>query len=113
MSTIQEKAREVLLGAIEVLRERGWYQGDFAGPDGSVCVVGACYQHLFGQPHPPARFSGDDAAVLVFAINVLALLKEPNIAVFNDDPSTSYEDVVLILKRAAELAEEIEVVGEH
>ena len=35
------KLSEIYFGAIDVIRERGWCQGDYSLRDGSVCMYGA------------------------------------------------------------------------
>lgn len=37
-----EQAVTELRAAKEVLYERGWHKGDLIGPDGTVCLLGAC-----------------------------------------------------------------------
>ena len=76
--------------ALEVLDERGWYQGGYQGPDGSVCAE-------------QALTLASDARSVFAALKRLRQLLPENLFVheFNDDPLTTEEDVRLLLKRAA------------
>ena len=106
-------AAEVLSKARDVLAERGWHQGDFAtAPDGAVCAVGACSVAAYGMPTMIAETFGDpDGETLLRLIRDVicdSQYADPmsTIAQWNDDPSRTYEDVVLALKQAEELAVE-------
>lgn len=91
--------------AIEVLRERGWHQGDLADEHGAVCALGAYHVAQTGSLSRwvtllsllrPGVWRGyvllDDLAYAEHGEELIT---------FNDDPSTSYEDVELLLKKAA------------
>jgi hypothetical protein len=106
----------IYLDAIKVLEKRGWLQGDWTdGPytvppakgDGPVCLLGALavaldlteYRDLQDLATPECQLLGrladgadDDRYALVAA------------AAWNDDESTTYEDVILLLKRAHEVS---------
>lgn len=78
------------------LETHGWQKGGNGGSEGPNCLMGAMlytigrsvyYQRL--RDALPGGYS--------------------NVASFNDDPNTTYEDVVLLLKRAAELEREAEL----
>ena len=49
--------RDVLAAAADLIDERGWHQGDYLGPAGEVCCLGAIRiasspaQHLFVSDH--------------------------------------------------------------
>lgn len=90
------------MNVIDRARERierdGWYQGAMHGPDGSHCILGALSKECDivdreGTLHPAA----------------VALQEETGhaIAPFNDAPSTSVEDVLLVLKRASARLDEM------
>lgn len=95
--TNEMKASEVLSKARDVLAELGWHQGDFRDREsGAVCLIGALNlvaPGWFNDAVTPLR----DAMGVTYDIQI---------SVWNDDPSRTYEDVVLALKRAEELAVE-------
>lgn len=93
---------EVLAGARDVLAERGWHQGDYVGADGSVCLLGALRVALGDRP---TDYHWDYKEWDAVAAPVRSVIACRAIDHWNDDPSRTYEDVVLALKRAEELAE--------
>lgn len=89
------------LKALEVLDERGWYQGDFVGPDGGVCIWGAMNQACEGSPDVQVQGPAVDA-LLNTARNTLGISALPHRLVeWNDAEGTTEEDVRLLLKQAA------------
>ena len=91
----------VYLDAIKVLEERGWTQsGRLEDADGAVCLYGAVNIAATGDARCWAAVDEGLAGALLDAIGG----RGPS--AWNDDPLTSYEDVVLALKRAHELAED-------
>jgi hypothetical protein len=80
--------------ALRVLDERGWYQGEVEGPDGrGLCAVGALMEAAPGH--------GWEASLWVertFGLRETSGLV--GLAAFNDDPSTTEEDVRLLFKHA-------------
>ncbi len=42
---------DILTGAAQALDERGWFRGNFVGPDGGVCLLGAMNVAACGNPH--------------------------------------------------------------
>lgn len=94
-------ATSVFLDAIKVLEQRGWCQGAYfegSKSDGQRCLASALAlasgsRYLIGTEDRKA-----EAAVA----RVLGLVDADEIEKFNDDPSTTYEDVILALKRAHE-----------
>lgn len=90
---------EVLAGARDVLAERGWTQGTAEAADGSVCLDGALCVASTGSPHR-GTVEGDAGASRALS----AVAGERGYVAFNDDPERTYEDVMLALKRAEELA---------
>lgn len=84
----------VFLRAIEVLEERGWHQGGYEGAKGKVCLIGAINVVLTGD-----ATNDDDLADVPLALMRATGALRPS--TWNDDPSRTYEDVVLALKRAA------------
>ncbi len=100
----------IFLRALGVIDERGWYQGDYEAADGRVCLVGALSVAVCGRPWTPEIDADGEEAVCA----ALARLKDRLVADgmprhvaddiagrWNDDPSTTEEDVRLLLKRAA------------
>lgn len=98
----------VFLDAIKVLEERGWRQGSISDPDldwddyatSPLCLFGALAVAKTGianvyMANPSDLFYGNEDSVLRSLTDGAPVL-------FNDDPSTSYEDVILLLKRAHE-----------
>ena len=81
------------LKAIDVLKERGWHQGQEQGPDGSVCLLGAVGVACTGN----AYMWGRENYHLVS--QTLGLTR---VGSWNDDPERTEEDVILALKHAAE-----------
>lgn len=109
---------DVLRKAIDVLEERGWHQGDYTvdwdKDDGPVCAAGA-----IGVACGVPSFDAACSLAASFPLEAFAKFLGPDpmvqtreeyraidtVAGFNDDPSRSYEDVVLALKHAAVEAE--------
>ena len=96
-------AAEVLSKARDVLAEKGWCQGRLVD-EGAVCLAGGV--------KVAAGFHLDDihwldAPVMrgVF-VALAAAIGSDSVVTWNDDPSRTYEDVVLALKQAEELAVE-------
>ena len=107
---------------LEIIEERGWYQGDRIGPDGRRCLLQA-WSEASDEVHPwrePRRFtwrreSKRFALVIAhraratYEARVLrAACEEVNGGAFwggeftwNDDPARSEEDIRLALKVAA------------
>ncbi len=88
--------REVLDRAAGVLEERGWCQHSFFHRDGRVCAVGALAVAC-EQIHAPRSVRGD-------AIYVLAALTHCDPTVWNDTGGRTKEEVVGLLREAAENA---------
>ena len=107
--------------AIEILRERGWCQGDYRSPDGRICLESALLRSLVVMGLMPEiidsdfRFPGnaqedwdDSPAWRTCEKRVLAIAGDlfPDRPCgepydFNDDWRTSEEDVYLVLKTLA------------
>lgn len=108
---------EVLLKAVDIIERDGWHQGAaFAGPTpidaphdeymkaartAPVCAMGAISRAVCGDasltPHTPEARSLYHQAAQLLAQNVPG----NHIAWWNDQPSTTKEDVVLMMKRVA------------
>lgn len=97
------------LRAIEVLEARGWHQGSLTGSDGSVCLIGAINTALWGSPSlrgRPADGVWERRKEMMWRVGVVAfadrLGDDFRVGDWNDDDHTTYEDVILALKRAHE-----------
>jgi hypothetical protein len=85
------------MNIIDRARERierdGWVQGSFGDDGHPVCL----FRALKLEGHTPderlGAYAAVDAELPMFALG--------RITKFNDDPSTSLEDVLLVLKRAS------------
>jgi hypothetical protein len=95
--------------AAEYLEQHGWHQGEyFASTEGTIgvrehgmtppaCVIGS----LIATEQPEEAQSADYTGLL---LNVLLGQHQGNIlnlALWNDEPGRSLEDVMLLLKQAA------------
>lgn len=89
--------RTVYLRAIEVLKERGWYQGGLEeGPGGPCCMVGACNVALSGSATSP-RFHQDLDEVARAVGSIL-------LGDWNDAKGRTRRQVIAALRKAAKLA---------
>lgn len=94
--------------AAEYIRQHGWYQGDMVGADGSACAMGAIglatrYLDAAGEVRDGATGSDDWMRAISLAEKLLPEgVPLQSISLFNDNPATSEEDVLLLLKRGAE-----------
>lgn len=81
---------------------RGWYQGDYEGPDGSVCLYGAAWkasgveslydwEGIVNDPHTDALNE------------VVRQASNANVAEFNDAPERTFDEVLRIAKQADEI----------
>lgn len=124
------KPSEILDKAQDEIRERGWYQGDYVSNEtGGVCALGAIRCAVDGEfvefddtfdryCLDEAVFHHLDDSAEVCAADAYAMRAVPAdvrndfgselrfVPSFNDMPTTSVEDVLLMLKRGAELARE-------
>lgn len=96
------KASEVIREARNVLFERGWYQGDFVGPDGSVCAYGALVVAEGMEVRKSNADAGtcetDAADYFERAIPVLSMFD------WNDKPGRTLNEVMEALDKAEKLA---------
>lgn len=91
--------------AIDAINERGWHQGDYEGPDGSVCLFGALAFVLSDQTNWQLVPTMDATPVQVkLAWHIDELFDGVYPDIWNDSPSTSEEDVLLALKHLHEEA---------
>jgi len=101
------EAAEVLEGAIEEIRKRGWWQGQLTGPGGSVCVRGAMRYAAFDSlermiaPNESVFLDADD--FLMAAAEEVGL-KIENSVYLNDHVCETEEDIIHYLELGAKVA---------
>lgn len=114
------KATEVIDGAIEAVTGN-WCQNNLFTESGQLCLRGALFvgagarletivfqdgssmlDLVFPDEYDPEACSKADQAVR----DQLELENTAELPEWNDDPGTSEEDVILVLKRARELIDE-------
>jgi hypothetical protein len=94
---------EIVREAIALLEKYGWIQGKAGSPDEGMCAIGAlAYASAVQRGHAntlAGMLAGmfDTDHITAAVSNVVG----GGVVAFNDNPSTSYEDVVLALKQAA------------
>lgn len=87
--------RETCRRAADYIAEHGWMQGSFTNSEGEVCILGALHRVT------ERCFSAEDlVGQYLFAQGLWSGVG--SIAIYNDAPTTTKEDVILALKRAAE-----------
>lgn len=79
--------------AADVIRQRGHYRGWFRGSSGAVCAHGAIHVAL-GQE---AECCEEDCPAIAVCARVTDA-GHNGIGSWNDDPRTSTEDVLMVLK---------------
>lgn len=95
---------QILEDAIDVLQTHGWIQGKSGSRHDGFCAIGAVYQAVAQDVH--GNVSDKDATAALVALGLLDIphtsgrLKHP-IAVWNDAPDRTAEDVILAMKKAA------------
>jgi hypothetical protein len=97
---------EVIREGRNILFERGWHKGGYEGPDGSVCVVGACRAALLGDACLPTSHEQSNDFTAIFDEALGGGWREAS--EFNDSPSTTFDDVIELLDRAEKIAEQHE-----
>ena len=104
------KDSELIYESIGNLARYGWRRHGYGSPAEGFCIAGAVYFATGISPYEagispyeePDKLCSPLAAVTV----VLRAKGYPHVARFNDDPQTTYEDVVLAMKEAAYELEE-------
>lgn len=99
--------------AIEAFEERGWYQGyywDESEPieTAPVCSLGALRVAIWGSPLFNVDLDYPTHTTLWKAEDLLTREMKSFVPAFNDDAHTTYEDVVLAFKHAAEKWEAVQ-----
>lgn len=105
------KTSEILLRAVEVLKERGWNKYSLVDCDGRVCAVGAI--KVATGMHPESiEWSSDRGAEAAFTIRVVGSrtcdsgglpLGEGSLPTWNDIYAKSVDDVIELFVKTAEL----------
>lgn len=95
---------DVLSTTRDILAERGWCQGSLRAADGSVCLVMAINVALSRHMRERIRSDVTSTAVWEAIGQAVGSSGAGDIGRWNDDPSRTYEDVVLALKRAEEVS---------
>lgn len=93
---------EILQKAHDALEAKGWCQGGFQDGQGRVCLEGA-FALATGTNHPcfiDMAAPGVQQAWLLLCETVQKETGFDAPHAWNDDPSTSVEDVKLVLKKA-------------
>ena len=90
---------EVLSKARDVLAERGWTQRTGERASGEVCTVRA----TFIAAHRDRELAWQVESLIAEAAGLYSAF---NVPTWNDAPERTYEDVILALKQAEELAVE-------
>ena len=90
-------AAEVLSKARDVLADVGWCQLDFHDSEGRVCTYAALTRQ---SPYPGGLLVDQAADCLKQVVGGVSVTS------WNDRPERTYEDVILALKQAEELAVE-------
>lgn len=83
-----DKARESLAG--------NWHQGSYDGPNGTGCVLNHFDRATGGRTIKSPHFE-----TWLFVDSFARTEAGTNIYAFNDDPSTTEEDMLLFLKKAS------------
>lgn len=89
-----------LRAARDYMLVHGWYQGDYTGPGGSVCILGACNAAI-----PVRNPNCDDAQAAVSALHRLIPGQIP-VSFYNDDPDRTEDEVFDLFDAAIKAAEE-------
>lgn len=89
---------EILRKAADVIRERGWHQGDYEGPGGGVCAEGAINVVCNGTPNESGETAHKARVVLASFLNNI-------INSWNDAPDRTVDEVIAALEEAAKRAE--------
>lgn len=98
------KPSDILEAALEIIRTQGHHKGDLEDPEtGAVCALGAINQAVCGNS------KGAASGILTYPATKYLRRYIPesheSIPSYNDDPSTTEEDIYLLFKNAISDAE--------
>jgi hypothetical protein len=101
---------EIARKAAQIISEKGLAKGNLVDNQGRVCHNGAIYEASVGQPNQFDE-SGLAQRIIMASTKLLATrgITASSPPAFNDDPSTTAEDVILHLKELAVWLEENEL----
>jgi len=98
---------DILEAAIQNIKKNGWCKGKYSDYNGAVCMLGAINVSIDGNPDGWRVNNKKDTLRRSIAENYIRpLLDTPNTGIpyFNDNSTTTREDVINILRKAAALA---------
>lgn len=104
------KPSEVIREARNQLFERGWHQGGYEGPDGSVCMAGAVNAALTGRPRLLASESNATFALIDAVRAPLEAASDGHVPHFNDTEGRTFDEVIEAFDRAEKFAEQAEAL---
>lgn len=84
--------------AIDEIEKRGWYQGGFEGPGGSVCALGAMKAAMGLRPDALALNSALNYDQFIAARMAFERVMGENVASWNDTPGRTEDDVLEALR---------------
>jgi hypothetical protein len=85
--------------AAEYIGEHGWLQGTLSSADGRVCAIGAIQR--IGGTGNARSYDAVDALYEYLDLPMTTGILHP-VAIWNDEPERTAEDVILAMKCAAE-----------
>lgn len=98
-------AADVLHQAADIIETRGWAQGKYFTPDGSVCALSAMVEVVQPGTTNIDVTAGDIEKIPAFAEAseaLLAMIDGYAIWSWNDNPKTTQQEVVSTLRAAAQ-----------
>lgn len=101
---------QVLRRAVEIIDERGWCQGEYEDGAGRVCARGAIHVAIGGAPYVDPLSLEKNKFIWEVRCLVVDLIGE-GLAVWNDEPGRTVEQVRHALLTAATAAEQDEAVA--
>jgi hypothetical protein len=106
------KSSEIVRETKNVLFSRGWHQGGYEGPDGSVCLRGAVRVAVLGDLRSVTdeEIAGGSYHSIDRAEDCIRrLLPDWNLAGWNDTPGRTFGEVIDVL----DLAEKRAMIAEE
>lgn len=83
---------------IKRLKTTGWCQGEFGGPEGPNCILGAAFQEASGDKEAFTRFANELASLLFQQEFYTDWFSEGTIEDWNDTPGRTLEEVLELLE---------------
>ena len=97
-ATTENKWRDSLLKAIDVLNQFGWCQGKAVNADGEYCLLGAVYVARYNQEPPSGPIHQSDWGEI---FQIMKPYTDKYIADWNDEAGRTKADVIAALRAAA------------